>query len=203
MKEVKINKTSKYGKTHSVYLGNGTINDFTSLREANQFLAETNKFLNFKIHTLHKIYREVWSAYQANWFYFDNGRKIKKANLYSKERECTQLLTSIQNHFDLTVQRSGFTNGNYFAFTHLLSAAENLDSVVRLLADLYGMREDFNAIYDMDSTIMNIMYMQNEMNNYGKTSRTKLFKVPTHISEKKNFVPELPEFTELPELRVA
>lgn len=191
MKEVRITQITKERQGYSVYLGNGTINNFTSIKDARHFLTETNKFLNFKIHSLHKIYRDVWLSYQSNWFYFDNGRKV--GSDFAKERECHAVLDRIYNHFDLSIRRCDSTNGNYFTFIHLIQASEDLELVVRNIADLYHSREDFNAIYDMDTAIMNLMYLRNEIINYGKTSRTKIFKVPTHLSEDKSYTPELIE----------
>lgn len=193
MKEVRIKQISKFGKNYSVYLGNGTVNNFTSTRDANQFLAQTNNFLTDKLHGLHKTYSEVLQHYHNNWFYFDNGRLTRKADMHALERSIKGKLELVGQKLDLIVQRSGFTNGNYFAFIHLFGIADLLESAVRLLAELYSSRDDRNAIYIMDQIIFSIMYARNELNNYGKRSTTKLFKIPTHISEDKSYTPELAE----------
>ncbi|HEY0029185.1 MAG TPA: hypothetical protein VGC65_00390 [Bacteroidia bacterium] len=193
MKEVKLVNVSTVGKTHSVYLGNGTINRFSSLRDAKQFLAQTNNFLTDKLHAFHKTYVEVWNHYQANWFYLDNGRKTNKADFFALERELVAKLNNVSFRFDLIVQRCGFINGNFFAFTHFFSVADELESVIRSLSELYSSHDNANAIYIMDQLIFNIMYARNELNNYGKRSTTKLFKIPTHISEDKSYIPELAE----------
>lgn len=194
MKEVRIKQISKFGKTYSVYLGNGTVNNFTSTRDANQFLAQTNNFLTDKLHGFHKTYTEVWQHYQNNWFYFDNGRTTRKAAMYSLERDIKQKLEFVNSKMDLIVNRSGSTNGNYFAFIHFFGIADLLESAVRLLAELYSSRDDRNAIYIMDQLIFSLMYARNEMNNYGKRSTTKLFTIiPTHISESKSYIPDMSE----------
>ncbi len=193
MKEVKIKKITSFGKTHSVYLGNGTVNNFSSLRDANQFLAQTNNFLTDKLHGFHKQYTEVWQHYQNNWFYFDNGRRTHKADLFALERDIKQKLDHVTQKLDLIVHRSGSTNGNYFAFVHFFGIADLLESAVRLLAELYSAHDNRNSIYLMDQIIFSIMYARNELNNYGKRSTTKLFKIPTHISEDKSYTPDLTE----------
>lgn len=193
MKEVKITRISKIGKTYSVYLGNGTVNNFTSDRDAKQFIAQTNNFLTDKLHGFHKSYTEVLNHYHNNWFYFDNGRLTHKANLFAMERELRSKLDAVSLKLDLIVSRSGSTNGNYFAFIHFFGIADLLESVIRQLAELYSSHDNRNAIYLMDQMIFTIMYARNELNNYGKRSTTKLFKIPTHISEDKSYTPELAE----------
>jgi hypothetical protein len=191
MKEVKITRISKTGKQHSVYLGNGTLNNFTSQRDAKMFLAQTNNFLTVKLHGLHKTYTEVWNHYQANWFYFDNGRLTKKASQFQNERDLKRKLEAVNSKLDLIVNRCGSTNGNYFTFIHLFDIADELESAIRLLSELYSSRDMANSIYIMDELIYNIMYSRNELNNYGKRSTTRLFKIPTHISEDKSYTPVL------------
>lgn len=193
MKEVRIKQISKFGKTYSVYLGNGTVNNFSSDRDAKQFIAQTNNFLTDKLHGFHKTYTEVWQHYQNNWFYFDNGRLTRKADMFAFERSIKEKLEFVNQKLDLIVHRSGSTNGNYFAFIHLFGIADLLESTVRLLAELYSSHDNRNAIYVMDQLIFALMYARNELNNYGKRSTTKLFKIPTHISENKSYIPELVE----------
>ena len=48
MKEIRLKQISSQGKKHSIYLGNGTINVFDSLKDARQFLAQTN-FKHYKL----------------------------------------------------------------------------------------------------------------------------------------------------------
>jgi len=191
MKEIRLRHISSKGKIHEVCLGNGTINTFNSLRDARQFIATTNNFLTDKIHDLNLIYSEVWVAYRNNWFYLDNGRKQGNADNYQLERDCEHLITTTHNLFNLSTERCGFTIGNYFVFIHLSKITDNLENIVRILSQIYGQRKDGNAIYHMDSLVRRVMYLRNEINDYGKRSTTKHFKMPTHISEDKSYIPEL------------
>ena len=190
MKEIRLTQVNKKSKSYHVYLGNGTDNAFTSKRDANYFLASTNNFLTDKLHETHQLYVDVWNSMQENWFYFDHNRKTRKQPLFTAERECNSLLEITQNHLNLCVQRCWFTNGNYMVFIHLQKCLDNLEETIRTLADMYGKHSNTNAIYKMDLYVKRILIARNELTNYGRRSTTKLFKVPTHISEDKSYIPD-------------
>ncbi len=190
MKTIRIKQITKNGKTYVINLGNGTSNAFSSKREAESFLFNTNLFLTDKLHDLHQSYIDVWNAYQENWFYFDNDRKTPKFSLKALERDCNSNLDFINKLLTLTVERCGFVNGNYFVFIHFLKIADNLENVIRTLAQMYSKHSNTNAICKMDIIIRRVMYARNELTNYGKRSTTKLFRVPTHISEDKSYSPD-------------
>lgn len=193
MKEIRLKNVSQVGLSYEVILGNGTINTFTSKRDANYFLAATNVFLTDKLHDLHTQYVDVWNSYQENWFYLSNDRKTCKNDLYQFERDCVRQLNSVKELIDLSVNRCGFTNGNYFVFINFLKITDYLESTIRLLAELYGKHSNTNAISKMDIYIRRVMYCRTELSNYGKRSTTKLFVIPKHISEDKSYIPELAE----------
>ncbi|MGQ0829419.1 MAG: hypothetical protein ACT4ON_13605 [Bacteroidota bacterium] len=190
-KEIRLTNTTKIGKTYQIYLGNGTINTFTSERDAKYFLAATNNFLTDKLHDLHQTYVDVWNRYQENWFYFENSRTTGKSELYAMERNCSKQLDSIRALLDFSVQRCGFTNGNYFVFINFQKITEYLEDIIRLLAEMYGKHSNTNAISKMDVLIRRVLYTRNELANHAKRSTTKLFRIPTHISEDKDYIPEL------------
>lgn len=191
MKEIKLTKTTKIGKTYQIYLGNGTINSFSSERDAKYFLASTNKFLTDKLHDLHQTYVDVWNHYQENWFYFENSRTTGKNELYTIERDCSRQLDSIRSLLDLSVHRCGFTNGNYFVFINFQKITDYLENIIRLLAEMYGKHSNTNCISKMDVLIRRVLYARNELSNFGKGATAKLFRIPTHISEHEDYVPEL------------
>jgi hypothetical protein len=191
MKGIKLINYTQVGKTYQVSLGNGTINFFNSKRDAGYFLAATNMFLCDRLKDLHTQYVDVWKSYQENWFYLDNNRKTNKNYLYTVERDFNKNLNSIKALLDLSVQRCGLTNGNYFVFINFLKITDYLESTVRQLATLYGKHSNTNAISLMDIYIRRAMYARVEINNYGKRSTTKLFVIPKHISEKENYTPHL------------
>lgn len=191
MKTIRLKQISKERKAYVINLGNGTSNSFFSKREAESFLFNTNNFLTDKLHDLHQTYIEVWNSYQENWFYLDNDRNTPKYPLRQIERDCISNLESIKQLLSLSVDRCGFINGNYFVFIHFNKIADYLEETIRLLDEIYGKHSNTNAIFKMDLIIRRVLYARDEINNYGKRSTTKIFKVPTHISENKSYLPEL------------
>lgn len=199
MKAIRLKQISRDKKYYVVNLGNRTSNSFSVKREAESFLFSTNNFLTDKLHDLHQSYVDVWNCYQDNWFYFDNNRTTPKFSLYEKERACLSNLDAVKNLLQLSVDRAEFTNGNFFTFINLFKVADYLEDSIRIIAEMYSKHSNTNSIYKMDNILRRVMYARNEMQNYGKRSTTKLFKVPTHISEVKGYTPD---FVDIP-LRAA
>lgn len=193
MKEIKLKQIIKISNTHQVYLGNGTANKYLSKREANYFLAATNIFLTDKLHELHVQYVDVWNAYQENWFYLGNNRQSNKTYLYEVERALGNHLEDIKNLFDHSVNRCGYTNGNFIVFINFTKVTHLLEATIRLLAELFGKHSNTNGISKMDIYLKRVFYARSEIENYGKRSTTRYFKIPTHISEDKSYIPELVE----------
>ena len=194
MKEIRLKTISKVDKSYHVFLGNGTDNSFSSNREAHYFLAATNNFLTLKLREFHCSYIDVFNSFQDNWFYLDNDRKHRKQNLYQIERELNENLDACRNLLDLLAQRSWFTNGNLFVFINFFKIANYLEETVRSLAQIYAKHSNTNGIGKMDVILGRIMISRNYLENYGKErSTTRLFKIPTHISESKSYVPDFPQ----------
>ena len=190
MKTIRLKQICKKGKAYEINLGNGTSNCFSSQREAVSFLFNTNLFLTQKLHELHKVYCEVWNSYQSNWFYLDNDRKTPKFAIKETERRCVRNFEAISDLFNLSVERCAFPNGNYFVFIHFFKVTEYLEETIRMLAEIFGKHSNTNAICIMDINIKHVSYTRNELTNFGKFSTTKTFKIPTHISENVNYVPD-------------
>lgn len=190
MKTIRLKQISTIKKVHVINLGNGTSNKFSSKREAESFLFNTNLFLTDKLHGLHKLYCEIWNAFQDNWFYLDNDRKTSKFALRDIERRCVQNIEAINNLLNLSVDRCGFTNGNYFVFINFNKITDYLEETIRLLAEVFGKHSNTNSICKMDIHIRHVLYARNELSNYGKYSTTRIFKIPTHISEHESYVPD-------------
>ena len=193
MKEIRLKTISKVGKDYHIFLGNGTDNIFKSNRDATFFLAATNNFLTDKLRELHLSYIDLFNSFRANWFYFDNDRKTRKQPLFTIERECNESLESIRALLDLSVQRAWFTNGNYVVFANFFKIANYLEDTIRTLAQMYSKHSATDGIGIMDVHLRRVMRTRNELEEYGKRATTRLFKIPTHISEHKNYVPEFHE----------
>ena len=51
-------------RTHCVSLGNGSINYFSNINKAKEFLAKTNRFLNERLFDLNELYIDVHTHFQ-------------------------------------------------------------------------------------------------------------------------------------------
>lgn len=193
MKEIKIVQVSANRKSqgYTIHLGNGTTNNFASIRESNYFLASTNNFLTFKLHQLHSLYIEVWNKYHADWFYFGNNRRNSAGtNLNIVESEIVEKLRMTEYALKLSHERCQHINGNFFVFKHLQNASDWLDEIIRSLAHFSKSGNRHTDIYNLDDMISRNQVIRFEIDRYGKTANTKLFKVPTHISEDKSYIPD-------------
>lgn len=194
MKEIKIKQVSsnRKGQGYLIHLGNGTTNSFASLRDANYFLAATNNFLTFKLHQLHTLFTEVWNKYHNDWFYFGSNRRNNTGNnLNLIELDITEKLRMIELALILSHKRCQHINGNYFTFKHLINSSDWIDEVVRTLAQTSKSGNRHTDIYNLDDLISRNQVIRFEIERYGKFATTKLFKVPTHISEDKSYTPDL------------
>ena len=190
MKEIKLKHITSDRKGHLICLGNGTRNCFLQMREAKAFLAETNRFLTLRLHDLHSNYIRVWNAYQSNFFYFDSQRD-KENNAYLIEMEIVNLLDNCKRALDLSIQRCNYINANFFTFTHFYNVSDCLEEAIRLISSRYKDRNATSEVYQMDLLITGMYIIRQQLNNRGKFKETKHFRVPTHMSEIREYEPDL------------
>ena len=74
---------------YAVHLGNESQNYFSNLKDAKQFIADTNRFLNLKLHEFNQVYIVILSVYQRNWFYFGGQHGEIDYNLNNIEQKIT------------------------------------------------------------------------------------------------------------------
>lgn len=193
MKVVKITRIIEDGNSYKVCLGNGTVHHFTRERNAKDFLGNTNKFLTAKLYESRDLFTATWQKYQASWGYFENDKKSKKSEMRESDRECRQLLDSCEEAFNSIVQRSWFTNGNYFVFHHFNRVIENLMVVIKQLNIICKKHSITHELYTYDNLFKRLQTLSNEINTYGQLEAHSLFKMPQHIDMEKEFIPQIPQ----------
>jgi hypothetical protein len=151
MKKIKLTEIKKPQKgnyikhnMYSVYLGNSTVEYFTSLKAAKNYLAAANKFLNFNLVQVNDLLAAVYVEYRKFWFSFydKNGHNYKKL-----ESDLVYHLEQANNFINYSWQKSTLPNGNNYAFMYQFRALSSLRTSVELLQRL---TRNKNLMYDFN-----------------------------------------------------
>lgn len=167
MKRIKIDKVQApdpkpvyvWQTKYRVALGNGVRKQFTSRKLALAFLADTNRFLNLKLHEANLFYGEVFTEYRNNWFYFGE-------NADRSEIKCENLLQQIREPFKLLVTRSNWMNGNDFTWKHLHTIFELLLQVLAELRALHRQKSKYAELRRILIIESRIQFAQSQLNRY-------------------------------------
>lgn len=149
-------------KKYSVYLGNESRNSFNSLKDAKKFLAETNRFLNNRLHELNYLYGNIYQEYRKAWFYFESDKSI--------EISLIDIFQGIDKSFVLAVNKCRGSNGNHFTFKHLIYICKNLKDIALKLRKLMINRKYYVEVQRLEMFIKALKNVDFELNSYGKGS---------------------------------
>lgn len=124
----KISKPNKGGylsnqMDFSIFLGNGYVVKFQSLKSASRFLAETNRIFNQKFDELLALNASI---YQLSLYSFR----------YLSASDCMKIsgvINLLHKTLNLLLDRSSWANGNYFVFTHFNAALNELSQLITLI----------------------------------------------------------------------
>lgn len=121
-KITKPNKNAHYTeqKTYRIYLGNGYIIVFQSLRNAQRFMAESNRTLNSKLDEILYLISDI------HYLYVTHFRELKNSETVSIHQKFAELNKAL----NLALDRSSWANGNYFLFTHLQNTLDSLEAIL-------------------------------------------------------------------------
>lgn len=186
MKNVTIKKYRKPDATsalaadhfYSVHLGNGTTKLFGSKRECLAFLAETNRFLNLKLHECNYIFCDVFAEYRQNWFYFEHNKPSMSENLTHAERKCELAIDSIKQAFDMLVTRGNWENGNEFMFMHFNNILENMSEICQTLIGLQKKKSNGVDVARLEILKQRIAFTSSSLVNYNKSVEMEMLKTP-------------------------
>lgn len=199
MKRICINKISASGKNYTICLGNGTATTFTNKDKAKQFVAETNDFLTKQLYHINELYQLVDTFYRQQWGYFAHNKKTSATKLVETERHCAATLREIENCLDLAVNRSNWTNGNYFTFYHLQNAITGIKSILKDLQPICKSQSATTALNRIDFYFMVAAKIESDISNYAYLG-ARLFKLSIHdLSYTDEFTPALTQ----PKLKIA
>ena len=184
MKKIKIVHLKKADKssiltkqrTHGVSLANGLTFYFSNINEAEAFLAELNRFLNYKLFELNEFFIEVFINYQRNWFYFNNSDESRR-----DESRIQEHLSSFHRSMDLMYSRSGWQNGNQFTFKYFTNLYENIIFIITAIQLLHRSRNNFAELNTLEVFRKRIIVAKTELINFQESD---YFKERKYIVEK-------------------
>lgn len=195
MKHVRVSKYHKQNEKYIVYLGNGTCHSFKQEVQTLRFLALTSKFLTKSLYDLRFIYCQVSAIYHRNWAYFMHNKAHMSHRLVADEMFCKETLRSIEDQFDLIINRCEYTNGNYFAFQKQTVIVRMCKDVVLKLDKLHKTKSNAVDRFEFDALYDRLKHAEDRLVNYSQTEAYQYFTLPIHIGDDhREFIPEL-QFT--------
>lgn len=195
MKSITLNnigrpdKTSHYmnRKMYSVFLGNDLKEYFSSLRDAKQFMADLNRFLNTRMHELNYIYIEVFRVYRNAWFFFTSEKNGNNFQFDKLQKEINNKFIFIDKSFELLVKNHYSANSNYFVFKHFFDIIGSIYYILDQVKTILIQRKyyaDVQKIKMLDSMIKNV---DSSLKNYGKDHKLKDY-INSEETEKVHFL---------------
>lgn len=166
MKKITINsytradKKSIYTKDrmYRVILGNGITAFFGDLIATKKFLAETNRFLNQKLHEINHLFIEVMGLAHSTWFILNE----------QQERIIDEESQAFARSRSLAVHRSSWENGNHFTWFHIQNCLENQERIIRILESFNRDTGRYNENYLIRSIKDRINYIKRDLSNFGE-----------------------------------
>lgn len=105
---------------------------------------------------------------------------------------CKETLRSVQDTFDIIIERCEFTNGNYFAFQKSTHIIKELKRVLLQLDKLHKSKSNAVERYEFDSYYESLDKLEIKIQNYSEREAFDLFKMPIHLDRMKDeFLPVL------------
>ncbi len=162
-------KESVYMKQrlYSVFLGNELTEYFSSHKAAKRYLAETNRFLNYKLHECNYLYSYIFNEYRKNWFYFIADNAKSNSELRKLERSILTEFKLIDKAFNLVVSRSHHINGNYFTWHHLYNVTGSMLGVIKILKYLMRTRKYYAESQRLEILKSQTKRLYKDLKNYG------------------------------------
>jgi hypothetical protein len=177
MKRIDISKFSKEDKLLKVYLGNGTIHHFNSIKSCKKFLAETSEFLTESLYEARAIYIQLWNKYQKSWGYFVNNKKSPKGNLIRSGFTCQEYLNKTSENFDRVIVNCVFDNGNYYSFSQLFSAIAHQKFILKILTEIYRNKSITDEVYECNNLYKRLINLECALKNYSEVKAANIFKI--------------------------
>lgn len=164
-------------KKYWVSLGNQVKVSFTNRKNALAFIAQTNRFLNEKTFELNKIYVDVFSEYRRIWFYFDS----KNAHRVNFEQQ----IGFLEKRFDLLIDTSRYTNGNYNAFFHMRGIVDLIKEMLTQMQQVMAGKNNYAEKYNLSIYVRRLDDLLQAVNDYANNLHEDYYRLkPGHLNGK-------------------
>ena len=164
-------------KLYHVYLGNAVHKEFKNLKDAKKFLADTNRFLNFKLQETNSILVEVYGHYRRNWFYFSARKRAMDYKDMKKEIICEQAFKDIERSFNLMIERSHLNNWNHLIFSHFDKICNNFYQVIEVLKVINKSKSNAVDLHQLEMLYQRTCIVQDSIAKYGTVEFERFDKV--------------------------
>jgi hypothetical protein len=151
---------------YCVTLGNGTSFEFKSEKACQKFLVKTSKFLTKCFNELNVYFGQAFNLYRQNYFYFDNNRKKRHAQLYENRRIVNSEISGIEKTFENLSFVSFSANGNQAAFHQLQNISDSLIQIVIICKSVNESKSFASFDIYSDVLIKNILEVKQALTQY-------------------------------------
>lgn len=153
-------------KLYCVTLGNGTSFEFKSEKACQQFLFKTSKFLTKCFNELNIYFGQAFNLYRQNYFYFDNNRKKRHAQLYENRRSINQSIVSIEKTFENLSFISFSANANHAVFQQLQFISDSLIEIAIICKSVNASKSFASFDIYSDNLIENVLKVKQNLTQY-------------------------------------
>lgn len=148
MKQVNITAKRTAKDCKEINLGNGLRKLFTSKRQANQFIADTNRFLTKMLVVLNTVYVDAFREYRAIWFVASNNKTGTRTNYMDEQTKIKSMLQAADTMFDKFNSSAWGSNDPYFSFIDIKKASLFLQEALEVMEDFNRRRNLTAAMYN-------------------------------------------------------
>lgn len=169
------------GNNYSVLVGDYDNNDclkyrqFSSKKEAENFIKKTNKFLTDAIHEVNMLYARVHYEYRINWAIISDTSADKQ-----KERYINGRLDFVRDNLNIIISTSnaGVKYVGINTFKLLTISCDYLSSIVDILLQYNQKRSQTNMVYAYKFLLNDVLTLQARINNYSQKTNLYISKLP-------------------------
>lgn len=151
MKNISITGSNRKQISKTVLLGNGVRKQFTTLRQAGYFYANTNRFLTKCLVVANDTLAQIYSEYRRMWFVTTNTHHGKQVNDFTVQVRIRGHLQAAEQVLDKFSFSTWGSNDPYMAFIDLQKAAMFMKSAADDMADYHKKK---NATAQMYGCVM-------------------------------------------------
>lgn len=147
-------------------LGNGLRLKFTSKRSLNQFIAETNRFLNRGLVNINLLLSDCYREYRLMWFISSNVHKGKKTNYENIAREISENIKCCEIMLEKFGKHYWGSDDPFFSFIDMIKSARYCAAAARQMEQFHKARNNTHSLYNCQNIADRSLSMIAKLENY-------------------------------------